>query len=293
LMYKDFQKGREQYGGPWGMDADFRLPLLMPAWDLVEEAPIFSDEERLQITHIFGQFVEDAVPHAADAVKHRRTRHHHWTFAALGLLFSAQYFGKYYGVREADDWLYVADECFVPQCHSARSHENSNGYQWLTLSHALTYALARPYPAFFDEGHVRTICDLALVSLDNLGWQASYGDTNNIDGWGTEFPILAAAAWYYRDGRYAWTLQRTAYDPGFGIGVRGLGAYRADVEPVEPSELTGVVWLPLDRTFYESFDGDTVLPWAAAYDKVAFRRDFAPQSEYLLLDGMAVGGHKH
>ncbi|MCB9152099.1 MAG: FG-GAP repeat protein [Caldilineaceae bacterium] len=293
LMYEDFQKGREQYGGAWGMDADFRLSTIMPAWDLVEEAPVFTDEERLQITRIYAQFIEDAVPHAADAVQHRRTRHNHWTYAALGLLCSAQYFARYYGVREANEWLYVADECFVPQCHTARSHENSNGYQWLTLSHALKYALMRPYPAFFEEGHVRTICDLAIDSLDNLGFQSSYGDTHNIEGWGTEFPILAAAAWYYGEGRYAWLLQRSTYDTGFRIGVRTLGTHRNDVEAVEPVEMIGARLVPLDPTFHNSFEGDKILPAAAAYDKVVFRRDFDPESEYLLLDGLAVGGHKH
>ncbi len=293
LMYEDFQKDRAQYGGAWGMDADFRLSTMLPAWDLVEEAPVFTDEERLQITRIYAQFIEDAVPHAADAVQHRRTRHNHWTYAALGLLFSAQYFTRYYGVQEADAWLYVADECFVPQCHTARSHENSNGYQWLTLSHALKYALMRPYPAFFEEGHVRTICDLAIDSMDNLGFQSSYGDTHNIEGWGTEFPILAAAAWYYGDGRYAWMLKRSTYDTGFRIGVRTLGTHRTDLEVVEPMELTGARLVPLDPTFHNSFEGDNVLPATAAYDKVVFRQDFDPESEYLLLDGLAVGGHKH
>lgn len=293
LMYEDFQKGREQYGGAWGMDADFRLSTMLPAWDLVEEAPVFTDEERLQITRIYAQFIEDAIPHAADAVQHRRTRHNHWTYAALGLLFSAQYFDRYYGVNEADEWLYVADECFVPQCHTARSHENSNGYQWLTLSHALKYALMRPYPAFFEEGHVRTICDLAIDSMDNLGFQSSYGDTRNIEGWGTEFPILAAAAWYYDEGRYAWMLERSVYDTGFRIGVRTLGTHRTDIEAIEPTELTGARLVPLDPTFHNSFDGDEVLPADAAYDKVVFRQSFDSESEYLLLDGLAVGGHKH
>jgi hypothetical protein len=293
LMYEDFQKGREQYGGPWGMDADFRLPIMMPAFVLAETAPVMTDADRLAITQIYAQFIEDAVPHARDAVLHRRTRHNHWTFAALGLLHSAIYFQTYYGVSEADHWLYVADECFVPQSHSARSHENSNGYQWLTLGHTLEYALIRPYPAFFDEGHVRAICNLAIDSMDNLGYQSSYGDTSHVYGWGSEFPILAAAAWYYQDGRYQWALEHTRYAREFQIGTGAVGGYRTDIEPVEPVELTGAHYVPLDPTFHASFDGDAVLPAERAYDKVVFRADFDPASEYLLLDGLAVGGHKH
>lgn len=293
LMYEDFQKGREQYGGPWGMDADFRLHVMMPALALAETAPVFTDEDRLAITRIYAQFIEDAVPHAKDAVLHRRTRHNHWTYAALGLLHSAIYYQTYYGIAEADRWLYVADECFVPQCHSARSHENSNGYQWLTLGHAMEYALIRPYPAFFEEGHVRTICDLAIDSMDNLGYQTSYGDTREVYGWGTELPILAAAAWYYQEGRYQWALEKTGYTPRFRIGTGSLGGYRAELEPVEPVELTGAHSMPLDPTFHASFDGHEVLPLERAYDKVIFRKDFSPASEYLLLDGMAIGGHKH
>ncbi|MEZ4637819.1 MAG: hypothetical protein R2856_23160 [Caldilineaceae bacterium] len=256
-------------------------------------APSSHDDERLQITRIFAQFIEDAIPHAADAIAHRRTRHNHWTFAALGLMLSAQYFGAYYGVAEAEDWMYVADECFIPQCHTARSHENSNGYQWLTLSHAMHYALARPYPAFFDEGHVRTICDLAIVSMDNLGYQSSYGDTRTVFGQVPNFLCLRLCAWYYDDGRYQWALQRMTYEPTLRIGTRYLGGYRNDITPVEPVDLLGASACRSIPPSTNSFEGTMCCLGRSGLRQGQSSAGFDPEDEYLLLDGLAVGGHKH
>ncbi|MGQ9555569.1 MAG: FG-GAP-like repeat-containing protein [Anaerolineae bacterium] len=293
LMYEDFQRGREQYGGPWGMDADFRLHKMMPAWDLVEEAPIFTAEDRLQITRIYAQFIRDCIPHADAALRDRLARHNHTTFAALGLLYAGLYFQKYYGLCEANDWLHIADECFIPQCQGSRPIEDSNGYQWVTLEHTLRYSLARPYPPFLEDGHLRQACDLVIASLDNLGYQASYGDTGNPFGWGSELPLLSAAAWYYRDGRYQWALQRQHSQP-FHLGVAGeIGSYNAGIEPVEPREHAGITCLPLDRRFYISTKGPDHLPFESAFDKLAFRAGFHPDSECLLLDGLSCGGHRH
>jgi len=293
LMYEDFRRGRNQYGGPWGMDADFRLHKMVPAWDLVEEASTFTSEDRLNITRIYGEFIRDCVPHADAAVQNRLVRHNHCTFAALGLMYAGFYFQKYYGVAEANDWLYIADECFQPQCHGARPIEDSNGYQWLTLFHTTKYALARPYLVFFENGHMRQVCDLIAASMDNLGYQSSYGDTRSPFGWGTEMPLLSTAAWFYGDGTYQWLLARHRESATHHFVAGPIGTYNADVEPVEPTDHSALACVPLDQRFYESAGGPEVLPRQKAFDKIAFRDGFDPQGEYLLLNGLSCGGHKH
>ncbi|NPV09672.1 MAG: PQQ-binding-like beta-propeller repeat protein [Anaerolineae bacterium] len=293
LMYEDFQSGREQYGGPWGMDADFRLHKMMPAWDLVEEAPIFTDQDRLEITRIYARFIVDCIPHAEAAVRDRKVRHNHTTFAALGLMYAGQYFTKYYGLREAEDWLYVADECFISQGQGWRPVEDSNGYQWITLYHMAKYALARPHMEYFEKGHLRQGAELALASMDSLGYQASYGDTRDPFGWGSEWPLLSMAAWYYGDGRYQWVAERPNAKAPRVIGLGPISAYNAGVEPVEPSDAIGVQVVPMDRRFFLSTGGPQVLPLERAFDKIALRGGLTEDSEYLLLDGISCGGHRH
>jgi len=315
LMYEDFQSGREQYGGAWGMDADFRLHKMMPAWDLVEEAPVFTDEDRLHITRVYAQFIVDCIPHADAAVRDRKVRHNHTTFAALGLMLAAQYYGKYYDLHQADDWLFIADECFVPQAQGWRPVEDSNGYQWITLYHMAKYALARPHLEYLASGNLRRGVELALASLDNLGYQSSYGDTRDPFGWESEWPLLTMAAWYYGDGRYQWVAEhpgslalherrrggdgryqwapaRAKKEPRV-IGVGPIGGHNSGVEPVEPRDAIGIRKIPMDRRFFLSTGGPDVLPIERSFDKLAFRGGLSEDDEYLLLDGISTGGHKH
>lgn len=316
LMYEDFQSGRVQYGGAWGMDADFRLHKMVPAWDLVEEAPVFTDEDRLNITRIYAQFIVDCIPHADAAVHDRKVRHNHTTFAALGLMYSAQYFGKYYGLHQADDWMYVADECFMPQAQGWRPVEDSNGYQWITLYHMAKYALARPYMEYFENGNLRRGVELALASLDNLGYQSSYGDTRDPFGWDSEWPLLTMAAWYYGDGRYQWMAEnpgslalsqrRRGGDGRYQwvtespqvkkprvIGLGPISGHNSGIEPVEPRDAVGIRKISMDRRFFLSTGGPDVLPLERSFDKLAFRGGLTEDDEYLLLDGISCGGHKH
>ena len=51
--------------------------------------------------------------------------------------------------------------------------------------------------------------------------------------------------------------------------------------------------VPLDPRYYYTFEGEQHVPQERAFDKIVFREDFDPQSDYLLLDGLSNGGHKH
>ena len=54
------------YGGPWGMDMDFHLMEILPAWDLLEESPALTDEDRLKVTKVLYEFtMTDVVRKAA------------------------------------------------------------------------------------------------------------------------------------------------------------------------------------------------------------------------------------
>ena len=278
------------YGGPWGMDSDFQIYKVLPAWDVVEESPALSEQDRLEVTRILFQWVSDVgVGPAQGTVGSTRVRHNHQTFPALGLLFAGEYFDKYYKAAEARRWLDIADAAFQFQAKAFKPYEDCNGYQWLTLYHTMLYSLARPDFTFFENGNARRCADFAILCMDNLGYQVTYGDTGAFTGWWSEMPFLRGALWHYRDARYAWAIEKK-----FAVSGRlSMGEYNTDSPEDAPQDLIGAIAWPLDPHYYASFGGPELLPEERAVDKVVFRNGFDPEDQYLLLDGLSNGGHKH
>ena len=288
--YESYQAKPDIYGGPWGMDMDFHLEEILCAWDLLEESPVLSDADRLQVTRILYEFITtDVVRKASGALSSKHVRHNHMTFPALGLFFAGSYFKKGYHCLEPEHWLEIAEACFKLQAEATKPYEDCNGYGWLVPYHTMRWALATGDTTYFDNGNVRGLGDFAILTMDNLGYQVPYGDTGSYQCWWSEVPFLRGAAHYYRDGRFAWALQKK-------LAVKPQSAefqYAANVESKEPAELLGTRVIPLDRMYWETFDGPEKMPLDKAFDKIAMRASFDPQREYLLLDGLSNGGHKH
>lgn len=276
------------YGGPWGMDSDFQVYRVLPAWDVVEECPALTDGERLEVTRILFQWVTEAcAPKASGTVGNNQVRHNHQTFPALGCYYTGDYLTKYYHAGEGEQWLKIADACFSAQEQAFKAQEDCNGYQWLTLYHTMLYALAKPDFTFFENDNVRRLADYAIMCMDNFGYSVTYGDTGAYYGWWSEMPFLWGAEWFYRDGRYAWALERKVERSGRW----GLSEFTTRGVPVEPHDLIGVMGFPLDPRWHAFFRVST--PLEQCVDKVVFRESFDPQDQYLLLDGITIGGHKH
>ncbi len=287
---ESYQAKPDIYGGPWGMDMDFHLKEVLPAWDLLEESPALTDDERLEVTQILFEFITtDVVRKAAGALRSNHVRHNHTTFPALGLYFAGEYFRKGYACIESRHWLNIAQACFSLQAEAAKPHEDCNGYGWLVPYHTMRYALASGDTKCFDNGTVRSQADYAILTMDNLGYQVPYGDTGSWRCWFSEVPYLRGAAMFYRDGRYAWVLdKKQAIRPD-----QTKYQYACRIEPKEPADLLGARAIPLDRMYWESFSGPDTIPLDKAVDKVVMRASFDPGRQYLLLDGLSNGGHKH
>jgi hypothetical protein len=321
--YQHYQSQPATFGGPWGMDSDFMVHRVIPAWDAVEEEPSLTDAERWEITRILFQWVSEvAVRPAASTVGSSHVRHNHQTFPALGLLYAADYFGKYYHLFEAEEWLRIADACFQFQAECFKPHEDCNGYQWLTLGHLARYSLTRPNFAYFRPGPLRResstggppsqsvgaeapgqmrparwACtsnaardaDYAVLGMDSFAYSTTYGDTGEYQGWWTELPFLRAVNFVLRDPAYQWVIDRKAAVSGY----YGLGEFSVRLPAQEPSRLAGALAFPVDETWWRNFEGPSEVPWEAAVDKVCVRSGFAESDQYVLLDGLNGGGHGH
>ncbi|MBT3379074.1 MAG: PQQ-binding-like beta-propeller repeat protein [Lentisphaerae bacterium] len=289
--YRNYLSDPKTYGGPWGMDSDFHIFGVIPGWDAVEESAMVTDEERLEVTRILFRWVSEIGPSKAAKASSKRVRFNHQTFPALGCLHAGQYFSRYYNCLEGERWIEVADGTFQYQLNATKPHCDCNTYQWHTLHHLIRYCLARPDLSYFENGGVRNNADYAILTMNNLGYQVPYGD---IGGWGPisgELHMLRAAEWFQRDGRFQWALNKKAT-------VRPRPAYSdftvssADDAPA-PADLLGMRLWPLDKLWYDSFGGKNTVDLDHAFDKIAFRNGFEPADQYLLLDGLSVGGHCH
>ena len=289
--YESYLSSPDTYGGPWGMDSDFHIYTNIPAWDNVEECPALSAEDRLEVSRILFRWVSELGPRKSARAESRHVRFNHQTFPALGCLYAGQYFSSSYDAVEGEEWVRVADGTFQFQLDAFKPHCDCNSYQWLTLHHTMMYAMARPDLRYFENENARKNADYAILTMNNLGYQVPYGDIGGWNPMGRELNILRMAEWYYRDGRAQWAINRK-------MQVRPrvvLSSYSMppDEPAAEPTDLLGARGWALDDLFYDSFNGQDVVERAQAFDKVSFRSSFAPEAAYLLLDGLAVGGHGH
>lgn len=278
------------YGGPWGMDADFKFMDLIATWDVVEESPVLTDEDRLKITNIILEYIRYWESYwSVKPVLTPGIRNNHTTFTSLGFMFAADYFGKYYRLPQASHWMAMADGCFQAQARSFKPQEDSNSYQWITLNHMMTYALARPDASYITSGKARIGGDLAIMTMDNLGYQVSFGDVGAFHGGNVEMHLWRPLAAVERDGRYMW-----AYLKGYGVRPSaGPNAYHSSVKPQEPTDLLGVKWLPTDEIFFKYYNGKGTVPQDRTFEKISFRTSFDPKKPYLLIDGISGCGHGH
>lgn len=290
------------FGGPWGMDSDFPGHQVMPMWAYVEQSPALTDQERLEVSRILFEYIQEAaLPEgsgAAGTAKGGGAVSNHGTFAALATFLAGEYFTKYYGALEAKQWVQFGDDCFTNLAKMAKAHEDCNGYQWLTNVHILRYALTKPNLGVFENGNARTIANYAIITMNNLGYQVPYGDTGAWICWFSELPVLRMAEWYYRDGTYRWCVDKKMevrpswplweYDPS------GVHAPAGGVQAPAVQQLARFLPVPLDRRWYDSEGGGkSGVPLEKTFDKIAFRNSFDPKAGFLLIDGLSNGGHRH
>jgi len=260
-------------------------------WDLMEEAPVFTDEERLLITNNILTFLRS--PEGARYVElqnlraAREPRNNHQTRAALAVYFGANYYWKHYRLPEARRWLDEVEKFWAPQLGSSKPQCDSHEQQFrATLENTATYALASGHMQFFIEGHAREAAERHLTVIRTRGGMIHLGDTDKIGQMG--LGLLTKAAHFYKDGRYLYpmfALRNPICDDEF------CRPFADDVKPVAPSDHVGLRWSPVDPLYYHWVSNKPSVPIDKCFDKLAFRGGWQHRDEYLILDGVSRGCH--
>ena len=308
--------------GEHGVMAHFHVWWLAAVWDLIEESPVFSDEDRLKITQ-YLLWIMDSTEGAytrffREGVGHRMVRQNHQTLVALAAWFGGRYFATHYGFEDAKEWMAASAEVFRGQAGSFKPIEDANAYQWMTLDHILTYSLASGDTTYIDNGNCRRSLDQAVLYCNNRGALPAFGDTGApMDGYPTNF--LVKAGHVLQDGRAAFLLDKrfdrpsdyfrpqppgeryeTVSDP---LLVRSFEKYFCDrLAPEVPGDMAGVIVLEVASGFYDLAEDPKArprevkplnLPREEAFDTICFREGFDRDDQYLMLHGIYYGNHSH
>jgi len=279
-----------KYGGPWGFDSDFPSAQVVAGWDVMEEDPALTDDQRLRTTKNICRWLTEAViPKCAGAARSTRVPHNHQTFPGLGALFAGLYLSQHYHVVEGQIWLDIADAMFKRQAGYFKPYEDCNGYQWLTNGHLMRYSLARPDFTLFENGNGARIIDYCIGTMDNLGYQVPYGDTGSWQCWNSEMVCLDMFAYATGSPEARWAAN---HKRSLKNTLEAYAFYQTD-PGTRPDRFNGVMAWPLEPQYYDTHQAADRPPLERCFDKIAFREALDPAAAYLLLDGLGNGGHKH
>ncbi|MBN2309595.1 MAG: hypothetical protein JXR94_11520, partial [Candidatus Hydrogenedentes bacterium] len=264
-------------GGPYHYNAH----MMILFWDLIEESPAFTDEERLRVTQAFTrQLNHPGIRSAyagpfAGAPGQVGSRHGQWT--AISLYCLGRYFAKDYG----DPVWPVCEENGARHFRSLHEHawvsgENDNLFWYSTaIAPIFTYLTLTGDRVPLENGVVPALLrgQEMLISGRVPDWALNSASMG----------FLHKAAYLTGDGRWLEYRNRT----GVNLEVFRLGqSYWPDdtIEPALPVDLAGSWQVnPLPKPMWE-WRGSG-LPLDESFLFMSYRSRADARGDYVLLDG--------
>ena len=308
----------ERKAHPETYHAFFWLHHYVQLWDLVEDSPLYSAQDRQAVVAMFSQllghlnglfYMTEKVNPPGDL------RQNHSTFIALSLAVGHQYLLRCHGNSELSQGALAAQRIFAGQASSYKPNDDAGvGYAWLVPRETLDYHLLHDDYRYLDDGHIAQLCDLVAITTDNMRSEVSYGDAAGYaafspQGWEGRLWPLMAALWHRGDPRHLWLLnwlgqgkRPSLFNSLAGlyatVDFDGAGFALSGCTPREPDELLGICALPLPEAALRAVARRVPPPHhpvsgRSYFDKLSLRSSFNPQDEYLLLEGLGTCCHGH
>ena len=296
----------------------FNLHSYIHLWDLVEDSPVFTPEDRLGVVTIFGELLRHLMELSyvsEDVNPPGEIRQNHTTFIGLNLAVGGDYMFSRYGIGEFQRANEIAKRIFEGQMDCYKPDDDGGvGYTWHVPQETLSYFLYRGDDCYIAGGHVSDLCKLAVLTTDNMRSECGYGDTSgyarfSADGWEARLWPFMVSTWHHSNPEHLWTLNwlgqgkrppldRVLYGLYSAVDYVDGGFALAACEPEVPRDLLGICAMDMP---------DSVLGWVRRhtptshhpksgrryFDKLSLRRNFEPGGEYLLLEGLGTTCHGH
>ena len=279
----------EPLSGPYHYTAH----MLILYWDLIEESPVFTDEQRLRITNaIAKQFSHDPYGQSRTAMIVRNldkgrqaydippsgvgTRHHQW--AAIALYCLGRYFQKDYPHPLWQHCMWAAEWQFSPlRRHAWVMGEADNLYWYSTgIAPIFTYMLISGDRSALHNGVLETLLrgQEMLISGREPDWALRYASIG----------YLHKAAYLTGDGRFLEYARRTGVElEKFRLGQSFWPA--PGLDPVQPTDLVrkwSILELP-EPLWKRRASG---LPLSDSFQFGSFRSTTDATGDFILIDGL-------
>ena len=252
-------------------------------WDLIEEDPFFTDEQRLRITNAFSrQLSHRAHEGVYGRFKHRGyvgNRHADWS--AMALYCVARYFQKDYPNPVWDASLRSVKSYFSALNHSAWLAGNNDHLFW--------------YTSYYDP-----IVDYMIMSGDHVGVESGHFaealQTQDVlfngsdPDWGVKassLNFLHRAAYLTGDGRWLFYRDRTGLDTD--VFRLGQSYWPHGLTPRPPEELIGKWTIQKMPTPMWKSRGSAI-PEEQSFLWGSFRSSLDASGDFLLIKGHNGGG---
>jgi len=260
----------------------YRSHLVDRVFDLIEESPLFSNEERLFITNkLLAHQVEYDPKNTYTAPNGDR----HALWHLMNIYTGSRYFATYYPDPVWEQRIENVRTSFRSFLGNPTWADRDTLY-WVStgLEPTFEFFLMDGYDEFIRSGTAQTM----LNALEVLMTGDEVDDFNKYLSMG----LLHRAAHMTGDSRYLWMLRQTGFDWAvFRIGQ----SYRPSVtgEPKPPADRAGrIAVAPLaekDRT-----SSGTTAPAGEGFQVLSWRTGLEKYDDYLLLDGFeGLGRHPY
>jgi len=261
--------------GPYHYNAHEMILL----WDLIEESPAFTDEQRLAVTRAFSQQLlhrkDEGIYVLQEPPPYIGSRHGQWS--AVSLYCLGRYFDTYYPHR-------VWRQCVQGAQHEFRALDRSS---WVTgemdalywyptgIAPILVYATLTGDRVGMANGALAELLQNheALISGEARSWGLRYASLDHLN----------RAAYLTGDGRWVAYRQRVALSTDvFRVGQ----SFWPDgaITPEPPDDLTGkwtISRLPLPAWYARS----SGLPREQSFHYASYRSTSDASGDFVLLDG--------
>ncbi len=250
-------------------------------WDLVEESPFFTDEDRLKVTNAFARQLNHRknegiykLIRPASAVGSR-----HGQYSAISLYCLGRYFNTYYpdpvwAQCESSPWMHFASL----EKYAWVNGESDNLF-WYTTGTApiLSWMMLSGDRRPLESGSLQILMDAQEMLISGRIPDNHLG-SGAIDYW-------HKLAYVTRDGRWLEYRDRTGVD----LDVFRLGQSfwpQPELAPTQPTDLAGK-WMinPLPEPLWQSRTRSSGLDFDTSFQWGAFRNAPDGSGDYILLDG--------
>ena len=334
-LFKDYifkMEDEDIYGGSDPKDSHMALYNLMRAWDRVEEAPVFSQEERLRITNYLllrclGGKQGFPLAHTVNTQYSGavQMRHNHQTILGCGLMQAYLYYSRLYNLECAQMWKMHCDELIANGTGWGHAPEDTPNYEprtFIEVADMIHYQGLSTKGVLGTEMWPQTALRF-LAIRDSFSLPSCYGDCwDNREYGNMRFIEIMSEDWdwpvsqmvvdrlirCYRELGVHPTSTMDFY--AYLHGSTDVGGLRTPADSQIANEallpLLGLAAIPMTEGYYSFLSGEVgnariwkahqrpnVPPYAKTADKIQYRSGFNMDDEYLLMDTIGWANHGH